>query len=338
MEEEFKLVGKSSYIKKIFDFISKATKTNLNVLILGETGVGKELVAKMIHFYSERKNEPFIKINCANLNENLLESELFGYKKGAYTGAVIDKPGLIEEAKGGTIFLDEIGDIPYYLQAKLLSVIEDKELRRLGENKTRKIEARFTFATNKDLYESVLEGNFRQDLYYRISILILFISSLRKRKEDIPVLVRNITEEENKKNEKTKRITQEALNRLSAYDYPGNIRELENIIKRAYYLSDDGVIKAEHIEFENSKIKEKMNITEELYRKIINEKKSFWEVVHYPFLKRELNRREVKEIIGMGLSQTRGSYKKLLSLFNIEQGEKNYKRFMGIISTHKLKC
>jgi len=336
-KEKIKIKGISPHIKKLLGFINKAAKSDSNVLILGETGVGKELAARAIHELSHRKDKSFIKINCANLNENLLESELFGCKKGAYTGAVVDRPGLIEASNGGTFFLDEIADITTYVQAKLLAIIEDKELRRLGENTTRKIDVRFILSTNKDLYKLVNRGNFRQDLYYRISILKCFIPPLRERKIDISLLAKNIIEEENDKNGKVKKITQEALNKLQEYVYPGNIRELENIIKRAYFLSDDCRIDAEHIEFENSKDEEEMNIAEQLYRKILNEKKSYWEVVHKPFLKRELNRREVKEILELGIKQTRGSYKKVLSLFNINQGAKNYKKFMGVIRTHRLK-
>lgn len=337
MAEELKVLGKSFCVKKMVHFIKKVARTDSNVLLLGETGVGKGLAAKMIHSLRERRDEPFIKINCSNLNENLLESELFGYKKGAYTGAFVDKPGLIEEADGGMFFLDEIADINFYLQAKLLSVIEEKKIKRLGENKSRKIDVQFIVATNKDLSDLVAKGMFRQDLYYRISILRFYIPPLRERKEDIPLLVMHILRKENEKNNKNKMITQEALNKLLDYDYPGNIRELENIIKRAYIFSNDTEIKEEDIEFEIIEKKEKLIITEELFRKIIKEKMSFWEVVHKPFLKRELNKREVKEIISMGLVKSNGCYKKLLPIFNIGSRKRDYKRFMDIIRIHELK-
>lgn len=335
MPKETKIIGKSSTVKKLMQFITLVANTDSNILLLGETGVGKELAARMIHSCGERRTKPFIKVNCANINENLLESELFGYKKGAFTSAWLDKSGLIEEAQGGTFLLDEIADITHYLQAKLLAIIEDKELRRLGEKKTRKIDVRFIFSTNKDLYKLVTKGNFRQDLYFRINLLTFSIQPLRERKEDIPLLTQSILNKENIKKNKNKRITQEALHKLQLYDYPGNIRELKNIIKRAFIFSNDNDINPRDIELEIVNKKNNLNSTEELFRKIKYEKKSFWEVIHKPFLRRELNRKEVKEIIAIGLEQTKGSYKNLLPLFNINQ--KDYKKFMDIIRIHKLR-
>lgn len=243
------IIGNSPHIKELLNFIKKVAKTDSNVLLLGETGVGKELAAKKIHFLSDRKNRPFIKVNCANLNENLLESELFGYGKGAYTGAVIDKPGLLEEAEGGSFFLDEIADITPYLQAKFLSVIEDKEFRRLGENKTREVNVRFIIATNKDLYKLVENGKFRKDLYYRISILTFYITTLRKRKEDVPLLIKFFIEKESQRRSRNLTISHEALAKLLGYCFPGNVRELENILERAAIFSDNGIITDEMIEF-----------------------------------------------------------------------------------------
>ncbi|MCD6516420.1 MAG: sigma-54 factor interaction domain-containing protein, partial [Candidatus Aminicenantes bacterium] len=192
MDENTKIIGNSQPIKKLLEFIKISSKTDANILILGNTGVGKELAAMNIHLHSHRKDNPFKKINCANLNENLLESELFGHKKGAFTGAVDNKTGLIEEANLGTFFFDEIGDIPLILQAKLLSVIEEKKIRRLGENKYKKVNVRFIFATNKDLCYLIDKKKFRKDLYYRINELSYYISPLKERKEDIPLLVKSI--------------------------------------------------------------------------------------------------------------------------------------------------
>lgn len=246
------IIGKSPIIKKIRKFIKKAASSDSNVLILGETGVGKELVARSIHCTSERNTEPFVKLNCACLNENLLESELFGHRKGAFTGALIDKPGLIESAAAGTVFLDEIGDMSFYVQGKLLSVVEDKEIRRIGENCIRKIKARFIFATNSDLYSRVRTRSFRADLYYRINILSIYIEPLRARKEDIPLLVESIQKQENQRKSIVFNITEEALNKISEHSYPGNVRELENILKRAYALSESSLITEESIVFDHS--------------------------------------------------------------------------------------
>ena len=253
---ELRIIGKSPTIRKIREFIKKSAPSNSNVLILGETGVGKELVARSIHNASERNTEPFIKLNCACLNESLLESELFGHKKGAFTGALIDKQGLIESAAGGTVFLDEIGDMSPYIQGKLLSVVEDKEIRRIGENNLRTVKARFIFATNNDLYSQVKRKKFREDLYYRINILSIHIAPLRARKEDIPLLVELIQARENQRKSIVPDITQEAMNKISEHSYPGNVRELENILKRAYALSESKLITAEDIVFDHSEYSE----------------------------------------------------------------------------------
>lgn len=216
-------------------------------MFLGETGVGKELAARMIHTFSRRKSQPFVKINCANLNENLLESEIFGYKRGAFTGAFIDKPGLIEESNQGTLFLDEIADIGPYIQAKLLTVIEDREFRRLGENKLRKIDTRFIMATNQDISRLIEKKMFREDLYYRISTLTYFIPPLKERKEDIPLLAKYYLKELSLKHSRNLVITREALNKLMKYSLPGNVRELENILVRATVFSRNSVIDKENI-------------------------------------------------------------------------------------------
>ena len=246
----------------------------MNLLILGETGVGKDLAARTIHLKSKRKSRTFIKINCANLNENLFESDLFGHKKGSYTGAIVDKPGLLEEANGGTAFLDEIADMTPYLQAKLLAVIEDREIRRLGENKTRKIDVRFIFATNKDLAKLLEKERFRKDLYYRICVLSFSIVPLRERKEDIPLIIEAILEEESLQNNRCLLIQKEAIVKLIEYSFPGNIRELENIIKRGIVYADDGMIKENDIKFFAEKrksilVKRSRFSTKEIVNKLI---------------------------------------------------------------------
>ncbi len=241
------IIGKSTSINDLLSFIENASESNSNVFILGETGVGKEIAAKAIHDKGHRKNNPFVKINCATLNDNLLESELFGHRKGAFTGALFDRPGLIESANSGTFFFDEIGDISLNLQAKLLAVIEDKEIRRIGENVYRKIDIRFIFATNKDIHKLVIKGKFREDLYYRINILSFLISPLRDRKEDIPLLTSAFLKKKYQRMSKAFSLTANALNKLCSYSFPGNVRELENILERACELSRGTVIKEEDI-------------------------------------------------------------------------------------------
>ena len=243
MSRQRELIGKSPPIQKLRRFIKKAAKSDATVLLLGETGVGKDVVARLIHCSSHRKTGPFVKINCANLSDTMVESELFGCRKGAYTGAAIDKPGLIEDADGGTFFFDEIADISPHLQAKFLSVLEDKELRRLGENKSRKIDVRFILATNKDIEKLVRKGMFRKDLYYRISVLFFNIAPLRRRKEDIPLLVNSYLLKMSLDRSLDLSIEPEAMEKLMSLEFPGNIRELENILERALITSGKHMIR-----------------------------------------------------------------------------------------------
>ncbi len=246
------IVGSSSAIRKKLDFIKKAADSDKNVLILGETGTGKDLTARKLHELSWRRNRPFISINCAMIPEGLFEAELSGYARGAFTGAIRDKPGLFEIAKDGSIFLDEIGDLPFHLQAKLLRIMEEKKCRRLGDTVNHNILARMIFATNQNLQEDVNLGRFRKDLYYRISVVKLHIPPLRERKEDIPLLVLNVLRKEIIKTGIVKELSSSALKKLMDYDFPGNIRELENIIEQAYLISDEHLVTDKDIKFEDN--------------------------------------------------------------------------------------
>lgn len=248
--DEIKIIGDSLVVKRKLEFIYKAAKSDKNVLVWGETGTGKDLTAKKLHELSDRKNKPFVTINCVNIPEVLFEAELFGYVRGAFTGAVKEKVGLLEIAKDGTIFLDEIGDLSLHFQAKILRIIEEKELRRVGDTILRKIYARFIFATNKNLHEEVKTGNFRKDLYYRINVVRLYIPPLKERKEDIPLLVEHILDRENNERRPKKEISNQALKKLMAYDYPGNIRELENIIEGACVFSERNILSEKDIIFD----------------------------------------------------------------------------------------
>lgn len=231
-------LGNSNQIQQLMSLLEQVIPTKSNVLILGESGTGKGLIAELIHYNSPRKDKPFISINCSAIPETLLESELFGYKKGAFTGAVSDKKGLITMADSGTLFLDEIGDMPLSLQAKLLKVIETGEIMPLGDTVKRFVDVRIIAATNSDLEQKVKEGKFREDLYYRLSVIEIKISPLRERKEDIPVLVNHFIKtisEENRKN--IKGIDNEAMALLLRYPWPGNVRELKNVVERAVVLA-----------------------------------------------------------------------------------------------------
>jgi len=337
MKSNTPLLGISQNILALRGFIEKASQSNINVLIQGETGVGKELAARLIHMNSARANKPFIKLNSANLNENLLESELFGHKKGAFTGAIYEKPGLIEEADKGTFFMDEIGELGKPLQSKLLSVIEDKELRGVGQTKSISIDVRFIFASNKELYRELNMGNFRQDLYYRISILNFYILPLRNRKEDIPIILDDVLEKLNRETEIKKKISKMAIKKLVNYSFLGNVRELESVLKRAYIFAEGECINKEDIHFENDNGYTLRNCGEtDLYDRMVKRGESFWDVIYKPFMARNLKRTEVHRIIDMGMREVGWIYKKLLPLFNINNAEKEYKRFMKIIKSHGL--
>ncbi len=238
-----RIITKSPKMQSILEMVKTIADTNVSVLIEGETGTGKSILAKYIHTLSSRRDKPFIKINCAAIPENLLESELFGYVKGAFTGATKDKPGKVELADGGTLFLDEIGDMSLYLQSKILHLIQEKEFERLGDIKSRKVNIRIIAATNKDLQKLIEEGKFREDLYYRLKVISIKIPPLRERKEDIPYLINYFISKYSKEYKRSiKGISPEAMKILLEYDYPGNIRELENIIERAIIICSTGYI------------------------------------------------------------------------------------------------
>lgn len=233
------IIGKSKKMLQVIDIIKKVTPTSATVLIYGESGTGKELIAKAIHYNSPRKDKPFIAINCAAIPENLIESELFGYESGAFTGAITRKIGLIEAAHGGTLFLDEIAELSLNLQSKLLRVLQDKEVRRIGGKDTIKVDLRIIAATNKDLSEEVEKGKFREDLYYRLKVITVQIPPLRERKEDIPELVRFFIEKYSKEfGKRVLGIDEKALQALFNYHWPGNIRQLETVIERAIIICE----------------------------------------------------------------------------------------------------
>jgi len=232
----------------VYSLIKKVAETPTNVLILGESGTGKELVAKAIHENSPRKNMPFAVINCGGVPESLLESELFGYVKGAFTGAYGDKPGLFEIARGGTIFLDEIGDLPPLLQVKLLRVVQEKTFRRVGGTEEKKVDVRIISATNKNLEEKIKDGSFREDLFFRLNVIPINIPPLRERKEDIPVLTIHFIEKCSKEfGKEIKIISSYAMELLMKYPFPGNVRELENIIERSVALETSNIILPENL-------------------------------------------------------------------------------------------
>jgi two-component system, NtrC family, response regulator PilR len=242
------MIGKSREMLKVYSLVKKVAQTPTNVLILGESGTGKELVAKAVHENSQRRHMPFVVINCGGLPENLLESELFGYMKGSFTGAYVDKPGLFEVAHNGTIFLDEIGDLPSSLQVKLLRAVQEKTFRRIGGGEDIKVDVRIIAATNRNLADKVKEGAFREDLYWRLNVIPIHLPALRERKEDIPLLARHFIQKYSREFGKdVTLISVYALELLMNYPFPGNVRELENIIERSVALETSRIILPENL-------------------------------------------------------------------------------------------
>jgi DNA-binding NtrC family response regulator len=260
------IIGDSLEMKKVYELIDKVSKINSTVLILGESGTGKELVASTIHYQSDRRKGPLIKVNCAALPENLIESELFGVEKGAFTGADRRKPGRFERADKGTIFLDEIGDLAAGVQTKLLRVLQDGSFERVGGTQTLKVDVRVITATNKNIEEEVKEGGFREDLYYRLNVIPIRMPALRERKEDISPLIDSFLAGYNCTFGKNVTLSSETINDLFDYDYPGNVRELKNILERLVALASTDVIETdalpEHVAQQRGKMTANVSLAE----------------------------------------------------------------------------
>jgi transcriptional regulator with PAS, ATPase and Fis domain len=308
------MIGKSELMQRMRERVRAASRIAGSVLVTGETGTGKELVARAIHEHSDRSGGRFVAVDCGALPDDLIESELFGHRRGAFTSALTDKPGLFEEANGGTLFLDEIANTSRRFQAKLLRVLQDRQLRRLGDVVSRRLDLRVIAATNCDLSLMVHKSEFREDLYYRLNVFTIQVPPLRHRLDDIPLLVDHFLRNR-------KMITAEALEKLRNYSYPGNVRELENIVETAVYTAPGHSIHADDItlpiQSDNSLPDEELIVG------------NFWDSVATPFSERLITRKQVERVISRGLEKTRGSYKKLLPLFQIP--ESDYKRFMDFL-------
>ncbi len=247
------IVGRSEPMQEIFAAIERVAPTRATVLLAGESGVGKDLIARAIHFHSPRRDRPLVKINCTAIPENLMESELFGFEKGAFTGATASKPGKFEQADTGTVFLDEIGDVPAAIQVKLLRILQEREFERLGSNVTRHIDVRVIAATNQDLRAALEQGTFREDLYYRLNVVPLNIPPLRDRKQDIPFLANHFVHKlAPDSGSRVEGMTDAAMEKLMSYHWPGNVRELENVIERSLVMCAGTTLDANDIKLENA--------------------------------------------------------------------------------------
>ena len=243
-----KIIGKSTSLQEVLMLVRKVSNTDANILIRGDSGTGKELIARSIHTNSERRNRPFVPVDCASLPENLLESELFGHEKGAFTGAHVTRPGIFEYANGGTLFLDEIGELNITLQSKLLRVLQERQVRRVGGKRLLNVDVRFIAATNQNLENAIQENRFREDLFYRVNVITIPLPSLEKRKDDIPLLANHFLKHLSKGSmNKVNGISKKAMAFMERYHWPGNVRELQNVMERAVSLTDSKMIVPEDL-------------------------------------------------------------------------------------------
>ena len=344
MKTNVELVGRSAEIIALQHEVERVARSDAKVLITGESGVGKEIVARSIHTRSPRAGHVFAPVNCAGLPETLLESELFGHVKGSFTGAYRDKPGKMETAHLGTVFLDEVGEMTLRMQGMLLRFLETGELQKVGaDGSTRHVNVRVIAATNRDLRELVARGAFREDLFYRLNVIHILVPPLRERRQDIPLLVNQFLSQFATAN-RTQMLTvsPEAMNTLIAYSWPGNVRELENAMERLVVTLQGTTIEAEHLPTEirgnagsvalRPKRERRRTVADELYKRMTEQGESFWTTVYPMFMGREITRSNVRDLIALGLQETRGNYKIVARIFNMEQ--RDYKRFLNFLRKH----
>jgi two-component system response regulator AtoC len=346
---EVRLIGRSDAIRTLETDLECAARSDAKVLITGETGVGKEVVARLIHQRSARASAPLVTLNCAGLPDSLLESELFGHVRGSFTGAYRDKPGLLESAPNGTVFLDEVGEMSTRMQVVLLRFLESGEIQRIGADRSHtRVNVRLITATNSDLAAAIASGAFREDLYFRLNVIRLIIPPLRERTEDIPLLVNyylNYYCRQHKVN--ASEVSSDALDALIAYRWPGNIRELKNVVERMVLktggqlirhadLPSDVVrsvaVQAAHAANGNGDGVTRNTRAEELATMMLEHGESFWSVVFPIFMSRDLTRTDLRRIIQMGLESTNGNYRLLVQQFNMPS--EDYKRFLSFLRKH----
>ena len=337
------LSGTSGVITELKQEIERIARSDAKVLITGESGVGKELVAHAIHAQSPRSARGFIAVNCAGLPETLLESELFGHVKGSFTGAYRDKPGKLEMAEQGTIFLDEIGEMTMRMQGLLLRFMETGELQKVGADRTDgRVDVRVIGATNRNLREMVAQGTFREDLFYRLNVIHLTVPPLRERREDIPSLIDHFLGRFSRTNGYiVKAVSPEALKMLTEYSWPGNVRELENVIERCVVTGRNEIVTVDDLPLEvrmhssvglRPKRERRRTVADELFKRLLEERESFWNVVYPLYMQREITRGNVRDVVRKGLEEARGNYKIVARLFNMEQ--RDYKRFLNFLRKH----
>jgi DNA-binding NtrC family response regulator len=334
------IVAASPAMLEVLAIARRAGMGESKVLVTGESGVGKDLIARTVHMNSPRANGPFVAVNCAGLTETLLESELFGHVKGSFTGAYRDKPGKLQMAHRGTLFLDEVGEMSLRMQALLLRFLETGEIQSVGAHQASTVaNVRVVAATNRNLAERVAAGEFREDLLYRLRVIHIHVPPLRERREDVSVLVDHLL----KRSKRDVKISDEAMQVLQRYRWPGNVRELQNVVEQAIWFAERNMIDVGHlprgVRTANETLlptrERRRQVADDLYDALVSGGYSFWEHIHPIFLARDITRHDIRELVVRGLRTTHGNYRALLRLFGI--AHQDYKRFHNFLMTHGCK-
>ena len=341
------MVGVSAAIRAVEEEIHHAARSDAKVLITGESGVGKEIVARLIHEYGSRGSGPLVTINCAGFPDSLLETELFGHVKGSFTDAHRDKRGWLEQAHGGTIFMDEVGEMSLRMQALLLRFLENGEIQRVGsDGKLPPLDVRVITATHRRLVEHIANKTFREDLYYRLNVVHIEVPPLRERREDVFVLLNHFLALFSETHAMPlPEVSPEALSCLTAYHWPGNVRELRNVAERLVLRCRDGRVDMSTLPAEVTRERLQAPAPQEparpsgmpsyqtLFNRLVNDGASFWSEVYEPFMARDLTRHEVRELVRLGLEHTRGNYKLLVTSFNMPP--EDYKKFLNFLRKYQ---
>jgi transcriptional regulator with PAS, ATPase and Fis domain len=346
------LIGSSAAARALDGDITAAARSDAKVLITGESGVGKEIAARLIHTRGARRTHPLFAMNCAGLPDSLLESELFGHVRGSFTGAYRDKPGMLQAADEGTLFMDEVGEMSLRMQAALLRFLETGEVQRVGADAvSAPVNVRIICATNRNLRERIASGEFREDLYYRLNVIHVHIPPLRERREDIRELLQAYLRHYAARHQTMlPQVSQEALDLLMAYDWPGNVRELKNVIERLIVRATQGEVTIDDLPVEIRCVMPPINAmsagadappapgsaeieARRLFNAMVRDGASFWTTVYEPFHTHDLTRETLRLIVTYGLEQVRGRYSALTELFNMDRGD--YKRFLNVLRKHE---
>ncbi len=335
------LIGRSPAICELREELQYAAKSDAKILITGESGVGKEVLARLIHRNSNRSRAELVTINCAGLPDSLLESELFGHVRGSFTGAYRDKPGLLETANNGTIFMDEVGEMSLRMQALLLRFMESGEIQRVGAERAQaRVDVRVIAATNRNLTDRIATKEFREDLYYRLNVIHLTMPPVRERREDVPELLEFfIAHYSQRHGQPVPQLAPEALAHLVGYHWPGNVRELKNFVERLVLRARSGVITTADLPLEiipppQEPVREPVRgaAIDRMWDRMVNGRELFWTVVYDPFMSRDMTRDDLRALVSRGLEQTRGSYRILVQMFNMPEAD--YKRFLNFLRKH----